>query len=43
MIEKLVLINYADKPDPKVVAETRKAAENMNLGMLKEYLGFQPK
>ena len=42
-IEKLVLINYCDKPDKKVVNEIRMAADTMNLDMLKNYLGFIPK
>ena len=43
MIEELVLINYADKPDKKVVEETRAAVEMMDLDMLKEYMGFEPR
>ena len=39
-IERLVLINYCDKPDKKVVNEIRMAADTMNLDMLKNYLGF---
>ena len=42
-IERLVLINYCDKPDKKVVNEIRMAADTMNLDMLKNYLGFIPK
>ena len=41
MIEKLVLLNYCDKPDQKVVDEIRKAVEMMDLDMLKEFMNFQ--
>lgn len=43
MIEKLVLINYCDKPDKSVVEEIRIAAEKMDLDLLKEYMNFVPK
>jgi len=43
MIESLVLINYADKPDKTVVEETRAAVEMMDLDMLKEYMWFVPR
>lgn len=43
MIEKLVLLNYCDKPDKKIVEEIRTAVDKMNLDMLKEYLNFNPK
>lgn len=41
-IEKLVLINYCDKPDKKTVNEIRGAAEKMDLAILKKYLNFNP-
>lgn len=41
MIEKLVLLNYCDKPDQKVVNEIREAVEMMNLDLLKEYMDFE--
>ena len=42
-IEKLVLMNYCDKPDKKIVEEIRRAAKKMDLDLLKEYLGFIPR
>lgn len=42
-IEKLVLLNYCDKPDKKVVKEVRDVVESMDLDILKEYLWFIPK
>jgi len=38
MIEKLVLMNYCDKPDKSVVKEIRLAVEQIDLDILKEYL-----
>ena len=38
MVEKLVLINYCDKPDKKIVKEIRGAVEKMDLDMLKDYM-----
>lgn len=43
MIEMLVLVNYCDKPDPKVVEEVRTAAMKMDFTVLREYLGFTPR
>lgn len=41
-IERLVLMNYCDKPDKKVVKEIRDAVNKMDLGILKKYLNFNP-
>jgi len=41
-IEKLVLINYCDKPNKKIVQEIWDTAEKMDLEILKKYLGFVP-
>jgi hypothetical protein len=38
MIEKLVLMNYCDKPDKSIVEEIRTAVKKMDLKILKEYL-----
>jgi len=43
MIERLVLMNYNDKPDPKTVKEINRFVEKMDLWLLKEYFGFFPK
>ena len=43
MIEKLVLLNYCDKPDQKIVNEIRGAVDMMDLDMLKEYMDFIPR
>lgn len=43
MIEKLVLVNYCDKPDKNVVNEIRIAVEEINLDILKDYLWFKPR
>lgn len=42
MIEKLVLMNYCDKPNKKIVNEIRESVEMMDLDMLKKYLWFNP-
>ena len=42
-IEKLVLYNYCDKPNPNVVKEIRTAVEQMDLDLLKEYMDFRPR
>jgi hypothetical protein len=41
-IEKLVLLNYCDKPNKNVVKEVRRAVEKMDLNVLKKYLDFTP-
>jgi hypothetical protein len=41
-IERLVLMNYCDKPDKTVVKEIRDAVKKMDLGVLKKYLNFNP-
>lgn len=43
MIEKLVLMNYCDKPDKSIVEEIRTAVKKMDLKILKEYLWFNPR
>jgi hypothetical protein len=43
MIEKLVLLNYCDKPDQKVVDSIRMAVGMMNLDMLKKFMDFIPR
>lgn len=43
MVEKLVLLNYCDKPDQRIVEEIRTAVDKMDLDLLKEYLNFTPK
>ncbi|HPC34084.1 MAG TPA: hypothetical protein PLP73_00330 [Candidatus Absconditabacterales bacterium] len=43
MIERLVLLNYCDKPSQKTVDEIRFAVERMDLDMLKDYLDFNPR
>ena len=38
-----MLLGYCDKPDQKVVDETRVAIEKFDIGQLKEFMGFDPR